>query len=183
MTENWLPVVGYEGFYEVSDLGRVRSLSRLRRNGRRMVGRMLKPTPDRHGYPYVLLHVDRIPKRRAVHRLVLQAFVGEAPEGMQACHNDGDSGNPKLTNLRWDTRSNNSRDSLRHGTHRGFENGVGRPFVPVPLAQRGVCVRGHVMTEENTYFAPSGRAHCRACHSRYKQAQFEHGENLGVAIE
>lgn len=50
-------------------------------------------------------------------RLVLAAFVGECPKGYQACHNDGNPHNNKLSNLRWDTPSNNSKDKIKHGTN------------------------------------------------------------------
>tara|TARA_R110000765_G_scaffold48048_1_gene98504 strand:- start:1104 stop:1514 length:411 start_codon:yes stop_codon:yes gene_type:complete len=51
-----------------------------------------------------------------VHRLVLEAFVGPCPPTMECCHYDGNRTNNKLTNLRWDTRSNNALDANRHGT-------------------------------------------------------------------
>jgi len=56
-----------------------------------------------------------------VHRYVLLAFVGECPEGMQACHNDGNPGNNRLDNLRWGTPSNNNRDKWLHGTEQTGE--------------------------------------------------------------
>lgn len=56
-------------------------------------------------------------KMAYVHRLVLAAFVGPCPPGMEGCHNDGDSCNNRLSNLRWDTRAGNVRDAVRHGTH------------------------------------------------------------------
>lgn len=53
--------------------------------------------------------------RFLVHRLVLLAFVGPCPEGMECCHNDGDPLNNRLDNLRWDTRSANIADAIKHG--------------------------------------------------------------------
>ena len=58
----------------------------------------------------------------AVHRLVLSSFEGEAPEGMEACHNDGNRANNWLNNLRWDTRKENHADKKKHGTWQGGEN-------------------------------------------------------------
>jgi hypothetical protein len=52
----------------------------------------------------------------AIHRLVLEAFVGPCPNGFEACHNDGDRQNNRLENLRWDTRSGNHSDKEQHGT-------------------------------------------------------------------
>ena len=54
------------------------------------------------------------------HRLVLLAFVGECPSGMEACHNDGDPSNNNIDNLRWDTRSSNIKDQVKHGRHHGW---------------------------------------------------------------
>lgn len=53
-----------------------------------------------------------------VHRLILEAFVGPCPPGLEACHNDGDPTNNRVSNLRWDTRESNIVDSINHGTFR-----------------------------------------------------------------
>ncbi len=53
---------------------------------------------------------------RAVHRLVLEAFVGPCPPGMEGCHNNGDPWDNQLSNLRWDTHKNNMADAMSHGT-------------------------------------------------------------------
>lgn len=76
--------------------------------------RVLKPYTTGHGYQVVGL--GRRP--RQVHRLVLLAFVGPCPRGMECCHWDGNRANNKLANLRWDTRRANHSDKIRHGTHR-----------------------------------------------------------------
>lgn len=112
MTERWLPVKYYVGLYEVSDLGRVRSLVRGTKRGKRG-GRVLKPVPTPPGYLYVLLSKPPNLKRRnlSLHRLVLEAFVGPCPDGMEARHfPDNDPANCKLVNLSWGTRSQNMRD-------------------------------------------------------------------------
>lgn len=81
--------------------------------------KFLSAAPDCVGYPKVVLvrGSDHVSKR--VHRLVLETFVGSCPEGMETCHNNGVRTDNRLCNLRWDTRSNNSRDSVKHGTHVG----------------------------------------------------------------
>lgn len=117
--ETWKPVPGWEGFYEVSDMGRIRSLIRnvgSRHEGgatRRSV--ILKPsTCDNYGY--VTLSKNCVCKRAAVHRTVLEAFVGPCPDGNQACHNNGCHRDNRLDNLRWDTKRANESDKRRHGT-------------------------------------------------------------------
>lgn len=69
---------------------------------------------SRYGHQMVQL-TGRV--RRLVHHIVLEAFVGPCPEGMEGCHNDGDPTNNRVDNLRWDTRKANREDSIRHGTH------------------------------------------------------------------
>lgn len=126
--EEWRPVVGYEGLYEVSNLGRVKSFpqtlwispSRKHPVGcwRPLAGRIMKPAGSGlQKRPMVGLHKNKTVKLKKVYHLVLEAFVGPMPEGMMACHNDGDVNNSALTNLRWDTRVANMADMKLHGTH------------------------------------------------------------------
>ena len=110
-SERWAPIVGFEGFYEVSSLGRVRSLP----VGRHL-GKIRSQDLDPDGYPQ--LHITGNGKRLTVkvHQQVLRAFVGDCPRGCQACHGDGNRANARLANLRWDTLSANMDDQKRHGT-------------------------------------------------------------------
>jgi len=80
----------------------------------------LKPRPGGYKKKYKRVSLSTPENRkgvdRYVHRLVLEAFVGICPGGMQCAHNDGDPSNNNLSNLRWDTPLNNSRDKIVHGT-------------------------------------------------------------------
>lgn len=78
----------------------------------------LRPVPTgRHGRHLSIAFAGPRPrKRRYVHQLVLESFVGPRPSEMQACHNNGDGHDNRLANLRWDTRSANTADAMRHGT-------------------------------------------------------------------
>lgn len=105
--ENWKNVVDFEGIYEVSDLGNIRSAK---------TKQLKKITIDNHGRPYLGLWKNNKQKIVKPHKLVLEAFVGKAPKGMECCHNDGNQKNNKLDNLRWDTPKNNHADKLKHGT-------------------------------------------------------------------
>lgn len=121
MSERWRQVLGYEGYYEVSDFGRVRSIDRVVTFSdgrvRAFAGRMCKPKRGAYGYPLVLLSAGMDRKKWvAVHLLVLRAFVGPAPSSYEACHNNGDRQDARLSNLRYDTRSGNHADKWRHGT-------------------------------------------------------------------
>ncbi len=111
--ERWKKVVGFPD-YSVSDQGRVRRDvgGRSTRPGRILNGWQRVKC----GYIGVQLQRDKSSFCHAVHRLVLEAFVGPCPEGMECCHNDGDPTNNRLENLRWDTRKSNSADKMKHGT-------------------------------------------------------------------
>lgn len=108
--EEWRPVVGWEGYYEVSNQGRVKSLPRITEGGTHLHGRLRQPAMQGRGNPYWQVHLmrDGVPWYRvAVHRLVLESFVGPCPEGMEACHANGNGFDNRVENLRWDTHENN----------------------------------------------------------------------------
>ncbi len=117
MTEKWVDVPGWTGLYEVSNLGRVRSLERLTERGVRG-GKLLKPNPDSHGYYTVSMSVNSQVARVWIHHLVLLAFVGPRPRATEVAHENGDHQDNRLTNLAYKTKSGNMLDSVRHGTHR-----------------------------------------------------------------
>lgn len=171
MTEEvWKPVVGYERYYEVSSLGRVRSLPRevTQRNGvvRKSPLRMRK-TPLSDGYPQVSLMVDGRMKVTKVHRLVAEAFLGPRPPGQQVRHLNGDATDPRLVNLRYGTQSENSRDSLRHGTH--------------PTGSKTHCPQGHEYSAENTHVW-AGRRTCRTCDIKRKRLSYR-ARKRGIGCE
>lgn len=113
----WRSVVTYEGFYEVSDEGQVRSVTRFDRRGRIVRGILRKPQVHyRNGYHMISLCRDGHKRQREVHALVLEAFVGLAPIGTEGCHENGNPGCNILSNLRWGTPKSNSDDARRHGT-------------------------------------------------------------------
>lgn len=151
-SEKWLPIPRYEGFYEVSDWGRVRSLERkiTYKDGRvyTVKSKHLKTTPNVNGYPTVALCRNNVGIKHEVHRLVLTAFIGEREEGKQGCHNDGNPLNNNLSNLRWDTVSENRKDCVRHGRNQ-FSN-------------RTHCPRGHALEIPNLRPADLKNG-CRSC--------------------
>lgn len=149
-TEVWKPVPKYEGSYEVSNLGRVRSLDRINHRGWSLKGKMLKPGDMGRYYQHSLTKDGKAVKY-LTHRLVLEAFVGPPGKNEQGCHNDGNSKNNHLSNLRWDTSSANNRDKVAHGTH--------------PEARKKKCPRGHPLVEPNLVRADvrRGKRNCKAC--------------------
>lgn len=114
----WRAVRGFDR-YEVSDTGVVRSWRNSHR-GIRAEPRILKPYARPSGHLYVVLTGDGSAQtKRYVHRLVIEAFVGSAPAGMECAHNDGNPANNALCNLRWATHKQNGDDVRRHGTKAG----------------------------------------------------------------
>ncbi len=72
-----------------------------------------------NGYTYIRFrreYNDRFKRGKKLHRILLEIFVGPCPPGMEGCHNDGNSMNNEVSNLRWDTHANNVKDRERHGT-------------------------------------------------------------------
>lgn len=135
MTEEWRPVLG---LYEVSNLGRVRRGTRVRKG----------MTRNRTGHLTIDLWVDGVRVQRPVHQLVLEAFVGPPEPGQVCRHLNGVSSDNRLSNLTWGTHSENRLDSVGHGTH--------------PQAKKDACPKGHAYDEENTRMY-RGRRYCRRC--------------------
>ena len=133
MERIWKDIPGYDGFYQVSDHGDVKSIPRdlfkirLGKETRyRVKGCGLKQDPSRV-YLHVKLQRGGQCASKSVHRLVLEAFIGPCPDGHEACHKNGDPRNNRLGNLYWGTASQNKQDSIRHGTHAyGERNGRAR---------------------------------------------------------
>lgn len=117
--EEWRNVVGFEGIYEVSSHGNVRSVKS---------GQLKKITEDKKtNRPFLNLWKNNKQNVVRVHKLVLEAFVGLCPEGLECCHNDGNSFNNHISNLRWDTHKSNIHDRITHGTsNRGERCGTAK---------------------------------------------------------
>lgn len=154
--EQWRPITGYEGWYEVSNLGQVRRLERkvtcTRGITRTIRGRILKQgLSTRSGKPRPLVTLVKNGKAKThyVHWLVLEAFIGPRPAGHEGCHRDDDSLNNTASNLYWGTRSDNLYDMVRNGLH--------------PAANKTHCKSGHEFSETNTAFNRRGNRQCRAC--------------------
>jgi len=114
-TERWLPVPGYEGFYDVSDLGQVRSVRHMTSCGPRG-GKILAQFPDRDGYLRVCLSRLGVRVSIPVHVLVLRAFAGEPEPGQQARHGPNGRRDNRLTELCWGTGLEQAEDKRRDGT-------------------------------------------------------------------
>jgi hypothetical protein len=144
--EQWKPVVGYEGRYEVSSQGRVRSLPRARTKGG-----VLKPW-EQGKCAYLAVKLRDRPSRRdrsvLVHTLVAEAFLGPRPTGEQVRHLNTDSRDNRAENLAYGSAVDNARDAIEHGK---------------TAAARTHCKHGHEFTQENTRYRKRGEYTVRDC--------------------
>lgn len=118
--EKYIPVLGYEGRYEVSPDGNIRSIRRVvkKSNDRFQVvsTRILKPSRDGNGYSQCVLFNNDGRKSLKIHRIVLESFKGIRPYELTASHIDGDKLNNHIDNLVWESMSDNNRRKTSHGT-------------------------------------------------------------------
>lgn len=121
MMEHWKPIIGYEGLYDISDHGRVRTWmlrtgSRVTKRSEPMIMKTQPADPKNKDYRNILLRKDRKSRAFLIHRLVLTHFVGPCPPGHQGAHDDGIPSHNWLSNLAWKTPKSNHADKKRHGT-------------------------------------------------------------------
>lgn len=140
INEYWKPVVNYEGYYEVSNTGRIR---------RTQTGHILKPRIS-NGYCLVDLRVNCVRKYYRIHRLVALSFVGPQPTSEHEIrHFDGDKRNNNSDNLSWGTRIENERDKVRHNkTNRGQRNGRSKLTTEQVLQIRELLTMGHLLQKQ-----------------------------------
>jgi len=118
-TEEWRAIDGFDGYYEVSDHGRIRSWKDkgARRPIRRAVApHLMRPAPNKNGYMQTALTHGGTKRIVTMHGLVAEVFIGPRPDGQVVRHYDGNQLNNHLSNLRYGTRKENAADSFRHGT-------------------------------------------------------------------
>lgn len=166
--EEWQSIGGWDGYYEVSSLGRVRSVDRtvVFSDGRTRtyLGQLLADADNKRGYRYVHLTRGSERKVRVIHQLVAEVFLGHERNGHESLvrHWDGDTTNNAVTNLRIGTQGENMLDRRRHGTD--------------PNASRARCHRGHLLSPPNiwTRIGTAGfdRRTCRACGNAHSYMRY-----------
>lgn len=118
MTEQWRDIPGYEGRYQASNLGRIRSLDRrvpcAHGATRLMRGRVLKPAGSKYNR-HLMVVLGHGKNGSPVHQLVAHAFLGPRPEGQEVRHLDGNPLNNNVDNLAYGTRTENILDVMRIG--------------------------------------------------------------------
>ncbi len=114
----WKDIIGFEGSYQISNFGEVKSLPRYiqRRISMQLIkGRILKPYKRDIGYLQVLLHLDGKPYRFAVHRLVAAAFIDNMEKKFEVNHKNGIKDDNHVSNLEWATRLENNSHAIENG--------------------------------------------------------------------
>jgi hypothetical protein len=144
-------VPGFEGLYEASTLGRVRSLDRVDAAGRDIKGRVLKPGVLKSGRLQVTLCKDGVNHQMKVHQVIALAFHGPCPEGQETRHwPDRDVTNNRPENLCYGTKRDNFLDSAEHGTHKEL--------------RKTHCPRNHPLEAPNLRDRENDWRECLACH-------------------
>lgn len=163
MIEEWRDVIGYEGVYQVSNTGRVRSLDRVTFNPRinklvKVNGRLLKPAVDKDGY----LQYNLLKKTHKAHRLVLCHFGPQAGEGETECdHINGKRDDNRIENLRWSTVSHN-RFNL-HGDPRSNSGHRGVSWCKQKRKFRAYITKDKKPKTLGWFDDPLEAVSCRAC--------------------
>ncbi len=146
LDEEWLPIVGHEGWYEVSNFGRIK---RVTPGGSSYVGRLLKPSKHRDGYIKVLLSQDGVERHYQRHCLVARAFIGPRPDGMQINHKNGDKTCNHVDNLEYVTPGENLKHAFRIGLmdERGEKN-PGSKLTETDIREIRLLLAAGVLTQK-----------------------------------
>ena len=124
MTEVWKDIKGYEGLYQISNLGRVKSLAHLHGKSKKLIRKekIMQCVIGIKGYLYCGLSKNGLTKRYRVHRLVAEAFIGNPNELPQVNHIDGDKANNRADNLEYCTCAYNVRHAFLNGLRKGIRD-------------------------------------------------------------
>lgn len=161
-TERWLPVVGYEGLYEVSDLGRVRTV------------RIRKHDVNDHGYAMIFLSRNGKVRYIPVHRLVGEAFLGPLPPGLMTRHGPGGKLDNRLMNLCYGTNSENQIDRARDGNPNTGFSGEAHPAAKLTDAIVAECRRRHAAGETQSALAREFGVTFQAMHLAVRGKNWRH---------
>ncbi|AAN12796.1 HNH endonuclease [Mycobacterium phage Omega] len=176
--ELWRDIPDYEGLYQASNQGRIRSIDRVIKQAsphggiieRRMPGRVLAPwAHSADGRPWVSLSCGGKVKRLGVHVLVARAFWGVAPSDKpMALHRNGDPFDNRPENLYWGDNADNMNDAVRHGTH--------------VATRRTECPYGHALADPNIKWTSDRRGReCKACCNANGWARAQRKKGLSPA--
>lgn len=145
--EIWKDIKGYEGLYQVSNYGRVKSLDRKSDiDGRLIKSKILKPGLNNPGYKFVILRKNGISENKMIHRLVAETFLNNPMDCVN--HKDGNKLNNHMSNLEWCTYSENKK----HAYETGLSPQRGKPKKVNVLTPNGEKLIFNTMNDVNKYF-------------------------------
>ena len=155
--EEWKPIPGYEGKYEISNWGRVRS------NSQKSKGRILVPVPQQSGYYRVNLYKDSKVKTPTIHRIVAEVFLSNPNNYPEVNHKDEDKGNNYVENLEWCTHAYNSSYGTRvQRAAEKYSKSV------VQLDKRGNFIDEYKSTQEASSVTGIAQPSiCKCCNHKY----------------
>lgn len=183
VNEEWRPVAGFEKYYQISNLARVKSNDRIIKRGNgeyKKPGRILKQIPNSKGYMRVQLNGNGVSKRTFVHRMVAIAFVSNPNNKPHVNHMDSNHTNNSSSNLEWVTHKENIRHAINKGrfdesffaTNRKFANDrESKKRAVIGTSRGGRTIRFNSIQDAGRYFGGRAGDICRCCKGERKTAQ------------
>ena len=175
LAERWAPVLGWEGVYEASTMGRIKRIARARGA---TPGSVTTGYHERNGYVKVSLYKDGIEFRTWLHRIIAMAFLGPIPEGHEVNHKDSDPSNDTIDNLEYVTH----RQNLIHAVDRGrtltgercynavlTEDGVRFIWEQRMIGASVPTIAKHMGVHQNTIYSVTQGKSWRRVSARYNQ--------------
>lgn len=144
MNEIWKDIKGFEGYYQISNLGRVKSLSRLSVQNHLLPEKILKTCTAQGGYLEVFLYIDGKRYHKKPHKLVADAFIPNPDNLPEVDHINTDKNNNCVDNLRWCTHIGNYENPLTR--QKLSEIRIGQKWKPSQYESK--CIKIHVLKDE-----------------------------------
>jgi len=138
--EAWQPICGFNGFFEISSLHRIRSVSRKLVNNRTIKSRILSPCLNTRGYMVVCLKINNKSKSPYLHRLIAEAFIPNPDNKPEVNHINGIKTDNRIENLEWVTKSENIKHSFTHLGKKPVSFWLGKKGANNPSSKKTICL-------------------------------------------